>query len=269
MYQMLNPVRSIHKLDKSDRTVGYCVSYGGGVNSTAMVIRLLEERFPIDKIIFSDTGDEMPETYAFIRMFSAWLEKRYGRSIITVQNRIDKTVTQRIKRYNYLPSHFQRWCTKEFKIQPIKREVLKLKKHSYQYVGIDYGEVHRMRESDVQYITLLYPLVDWKMNRDACVKYIEEAGLPAPGKSGCYFCFYQSPVRLKKLYDEHPDLWKKARELEENHSRYKKETWRRDGSLKMWEDRFRHMGDITKFFDDADKPSGECTGFSCPSEDGA
>ena len=42
------------------------VSYGGGVNSTAMLIGLHRRSTPIDLILFSDTGGEQPHTYDFL-----------------------------------------------------------------------------------------------------------------------------------------------------------------------------------------------------------
>ena len=33
------------------------VSYGGGVNSTALLIGLHQHRIPVDLILFADTGD--------------------------------------------------------------------------------------------------------------------------------------------------------------------------------------------------------------------
>ena len=42
------------------------VSYGGGVNSTALLIGLHQHRIPVDLILFADTGAEHPHTYAYL-----------------------------------------------------------------------------------------------------------------------------------------------------------------------------------------------------------
>ena len=70
--------RSVQELAGENRilsTVGirreidskYVVSYGGGINSTAMVVYLVKNSFPLDYVVFSDTGDEMPETYEYLK----------------------------------------------------------------------------------------------------------------------------------------------------------------------------------------------------------
>lgn len=41
------------------------VNWGGGVNSTAMLVGMLERDIRPDRIIFADTWAEKPETYEF------------------------------------------------------------------------------------------------------------------------------------------------------------------------------------------------------------
>src|ERR1035441_4621830 len=50
-------------------------SYGGGVNSTAMLLGLAERSETVDLILFADTGGEKPETYAYVRRFAHYLSK--------------------------------------------------------------------------------------------------------------------------------------------------------------------------------------------------
>ena len=43
------------------------VSFGGGTNSTAMIIGMHQNKIPIDLILFADTGGEQPHTYELDR----------------------------------------------------------------------------------------------------------------------------------------------------------------------------------------------------------
>ncbi len=83
-------------------------AYGGGVNSTAMIIGLTLQGIKLDAILFSDTGAEKKETYAFIRRFNKWLRK-HGQPRITIIRRVTKTGTaktleQHCLEYKQLPS---------------------------------------------------------------------------------------------------------------------------------------------------------------------
>lgn len=51
------------------------VSYGGGVNSTALLIGLHQHRIPVDLILFADTGAEHPHTYAYLDIMDRWLKQ--------------------------------------------------------------------------------------------------------------------------------------------------------------------------------------------------
>ena len=55
----------------------YVVSLSGGKDSTAMLLRLLEEKRPVDLILFCDTGLEFPQMYEHL----AHLEAYIGRPI--------------------------------------------------------------------------------------------------------------------------------------------------------------------------------------------
>ena len=58
------------------------VSYGGGVNSTALLIGLHQHHIPVDLILFADTGAEHPHTYAYLDVMDRWL-KDHGMPPIT------------------------------------------------------------------------------------------------------------------------------------------------------------------------------------------
>lgn len=51
------------------------VSYGIGLDSTAMLVELHNRGMRPDLILFSDTGGEKPETYAYLPVINSWLAK--------------------------------------------------------------------------------------------------------------------------------------------------------------------------------------------------
>jgi len=195
--------------------VKYIASYGGGVNSTAMIVYLVKNKFPLDYVVFSDTGDEMPETYDYLPIMERFLTRRKIPFKI-VQCRKKESLSDKCLRRKVIPSQIWRWCTRDFKVIPIHAFYRTLKSHVYQYMGIDYGEFLRMKPSHVEYVTNLYPLVDHKIGREQCIKIIKKARLPIPVKSGCYFCPFNNLERWKEIYQNHPDLYKFSINIEEN-----------------------------------------------------
>src|SRR5690606_2106594 len=50
----------------------------------------------------------------------------------------------------------------------------------------------------------------------------------ARSRSGCYFCFFQQKIEWIWLYEQHPDLFEKARKYENEKDGF---TWNQDESL--------------------------------------
>jgi hypothetical protein len=59
------------------------VNYGVGLDSTAMLVEMYRRGMRPDLILFSDTGGEKPETYAYLPIINAWLIS-VGFPIVTV-----------------------------------------------------------------------------------------------------------------------------------------------------------------------------------------
>jgi len=76
-------------------------------------------------------------------------------------------------------------------------------------------EWHRMRDSDVAYITNVYPLVEAKITRAGCVQWLESRNLPVPPKSACTFCPYHSLAAWKALKAAGGPDWREAVEVDE------------------------------------------------------
>jgi hypothetical protein len=81
------------------------VSYGGGTDSTAMIIELLRRDEKIDWITFADTGGEKPHTYDFIKLFNDWLVDKHGVSITVLKkDSMYSSLEDNCRRKNMLPS---------------------------------------------------------------------------------------------------------------------------------------------------------------------
>ena len=193
----------------------HILSYGGGVNTVALMIMLVRNNMPLDEVVFADTGGEVPETYDYISVTQEYLD-RNNIPFKTLVARKEEDLYSCSFRRKVFPSAIWRWSTRDFKVRPIHGYYRNLGCHVNQYMGIAYDEVDRMRDSQVEYVTNIYPLIEKQVTRQGCVEIIENEGLPIPVKSGCFFCPFSTFDRWKWLYHTHPDLYDKAIVLEEN-----------------------------------------------------
>lgn len=199
-------------------------SFGGGVNSTAMLVGLQERDESVDLILFSDTGGESPETYAWVEHFSKWLAGK-GFPGITWVKSPNETLEAMCLRLGVLPpiAFGFKTCSLRFKIEPQHKflnnyqpakDALSAGDKITKLIGFDAGEPHRVRESeDPKYINR-YPLVEWQWTRDECIAALERNGLCVPPKSSCFFCPHFKPAEVIRLKTEHPDLYERALEIE-------------------------------------------------------
>lgn len=104
-----------------------------------------------------------------------------------------------------------RKCTQEYKLTPIRRKVREVRAGApvRQLIGISLDEAHRMKPSGVRYIENVYPLVDMRITRDDCLRWLDAHGYRKPPKSACYFCPYIDDSRLRDMRDRQPAEWQR------------------------------------------------------------
>lgn len=195
------------------------VAYGGGVDSTAMLIELIENGFHVDVVLFADTGSEKPATYAFVLLFAEWLRARGVRfEVVRYEPRNFKnfppyrSLDENCFTNGTLPSISFGFssCSQKWKIQPQNRwaeawpraqatwrasgKIIKL-------IGYDCSPAdakryaHREGYDDPRYV-YGYPLRVLGWVRQDCEVRIAAAGLPVPPKSACFMCGATKPWEL-------------------------------------------------------------------------
>nr|WP_300847488.1 hypothetical protein [uncultured Acetatifactor sp.] len=211
------------------------VGYGGGTNSTAMLIGLYHRKIPVDLILFSNTGGEQPHTYDFLPIMDRWLEE-HGLPTITQVEYTDRngerlTLEQECLRSGSLPAiaYGYKKCSLKHKVAPQDkfcnnyppcREAWARGERIVKFIGFDIGEQKRrdhaqpIDDSDTKY-KQEYPLMDWGWTREDCVTAIQQEGLPLPGKSSCFFCPSMKKREIRTLYHQHRDLYDRAIAIED------------------------------------------------------
>lgn len=209
------------------------VSYGMGVDSTAMLVGMHQRGIRPDAIIFADVGSEKPGTYAYRPIIEAWLAE-VGFPALTVV----RYVPQRPRNGHYdtlegnclvnitLPgmAFGRKSCSSKWKGEPIDAEVRRLFASHVRAggiieraIGYDAGPCD-MRRGGVQARgpwSWVYPLREWGWDRERCVAEIKGAGLPVPPKSACFFCPVTKPAELLELAATSPELARRAVEMED------------------------------------------------------
>jgi hypothetical protein len=217
------------------------ISYGGGVQSTALVVLAAQGKLeaimggPVKYALFGNTGDdsEHPATLKYVREIAIpWAAER-GIEIIelattkngeatTIWNEIMKPESKRmlIPVYGDINMPLQRSCTVDFKIKTVGRWVKKngaTKKDPAQVaIGISTDEIQRAGRGKEEYMQQrVYPLLDLGLDRIGCMRVIHDAGLPVPPKSSCFFCPFHRPLVWSEMRRDEPELFEKAQELED------------------------------------------------------
>lgn len=194
---------------------GSVISYGGGVNSTALAVLLYGEGLR-PPVVFADPGGEYPETYAYLDYFDKWLST-FGSKIVRLnpgsefhRGRALKALEDYCLSRGIIPIMAFRWCSTEWKREPVTRwrKAVGIRKC---LIAISSEERHRMFASCAENE---YPLVDRGIDRAECERIISRAGLELPRKSGCFFCPYQRNSEWRRMWASDIGLWIRANAME-------------------------------------------------------
>jgi hypothetical protein len=273
-------------------------SYGGGVQSTAILVLAAQGYLPYKTFLFANVGDdsEHPATLDYVRDVAFDYAAAHGITIHEL-HRVPKrgiskgeveTLWGRLMRpgSRSLPIPVRmsdtgapgtRSCTADFKIAVVGRW---LREHGASAdnvarvaIGISTDEFERATSRKVNaYESPEYPLLTLEhrlapagANRDQCKRIIADAGLPIPPKSSCFFCPFHRPRVFADMARTEPELFDKAVLLEDTLNE------RRDqlGKDRVYLTRFgRRLGDVFAnvqgaMFDDWDEDEGYRCGDRC------
>jgi len=194
----------------------HVLGISGGKDSAALAI-YIKDRYPEIharvEYFFTDTGAELEEVYDFLDKMEAYL----GKEITRLSS--GRGFSHWLKLHNdYLPSARQRWCTRTMKIKPFEEFVGEDPVISY--VGIRADEFREGYVSNKDNITAVFPFIEDGLVRDDIFQILEDSvGIPAyykwRSRSGCFFCFFQRQDEWLGLKRYHPELFEKAKEIEQ------------------------------------------------------
>jgi len=193
------------------------LSLGAGVQSTTVALMIKHGDLPpVDCAIFADTQWEPKSVYEHLD----WLESILPFPVYRVSQGNLRTDT--LAKTNSTGQRFasvpwftlgkngkqgmgRRQCTAEYKLRPLQRKVVELlgskrpKGGCEMLIGISQDEAWRSKPSRVQYIINTFPLLEKRMDRRACLKWLEERQYRVPPKSSCIGCPFHSDAQWRSL----------------------------------------------------------------------
>jgi len=209
------------------------VSFSGGKDSTAMVHRMLSWGFPIDALIFFDTGWEFPEMYGHL----ALMMQKTGLKITVLHPR--RSFSESLKKYRW-PDSQRRWCTAEKRdaiTKWINQNFDKKEDYIIHCIGFASDEAHRTdTKEQLKKGQVLYPLLndfcwdpavskymvdpDEAMTENDALQYCYDLGYTWGGlydhfsRVSCFCCPLKRKSDLRTLKEYYPDLWARALNME-------------------------------------------------------
>lgn len=214
----------------------HTMSYGGGVQSTALLVLMAQGRITPRIALFCNVGDdsEHPASLRYVREIAVPFAEAHGielhildrvkrdGTVETLYGRLTKEGSRSIPipvKMSRTGMPGTRSCTADFKIRVISKW---LKAHGASKenpalvaLGISLDEMHRARTNSLEPCQRLdYPLLRLRLDRADCVALIRAAKLPIPGKSSCYFCPFHSNHTWQRMREEETPLFDKSVALE-------------------------------------------------------
>lgn len=210
------------------------LSLGGGVQSTTLLRMILAGEFadPPTCAVFADTQWEPSAVYAHLwKLAEECAAVGFPLYVVATSSLRDDALdpAHRVASMPFFVrnpagklARARRQCTKEYKIVPIgrfiRRQLLGLAPGRSprrgqlveQWFGISWDEAQRVAMPRVQYMRHRYPLVDRRMTRGDCVRWLADHGHAAPPKSSCIGCPFHGDQFWRELQANAPDEWADA-----------------------------------------------------------
>ena len=208
----------------------HIISLGAGVQSSTMAFMAAHgEIDPMpDHAIFADTGAEPKKVYEWLD----WLEKQLPFPVHRVmwKEGLQENIEQSVRGGRFAGAPFytetnglregqlRRQCTREYKIQPIEQKIRQLlglakgqrgPKHvaAVCWQGISLDELQRARKGLEGWQQFRYPLIEKRMTRTDCLKWMAAHGYPPPSKSACMWCPYHADDQWRDQKLNDPESW--------------------------------------------------------------
>lgn len=212
----------------------YIASCSCGKDSLAMILTILEKKFPLDYVLFFDAGKEFNSIYRNWDKLTKVLDRygiRYER--LTPDRSFDYYFSEHeVKTRSGKPKKGYSWCggvcrwMTTLKIDAINRFYRQFDKEVIvEYVGIASDERERIQFERSDRTIKVYPLIMLGMTENDCLVKCYKSGFNWTEANGidlydvldrvsCYCCRNKNLNELRAIYRHLPQYWQKLEEMQ-------------------------------------------------------
>lgn len=210
-------------------------SYGGGKQSTAVLVLAAQGRLHFDALLFANVGkdSEKKPTLRYYYEVAKPFAQEHGLNLIELHRVMRDGSTRTLReeidqqpRSIPIPVRMpggnfgRRRCTDRFKIAVVAKWT---KEHGATEdaparvgIGFSIDEPDRLTNRKViAWEDRYYPLVEMRLTRADCIRIVADAGLPPAPRSACYFCPFQNTEEWRALANDNPEDFQDAVRLEQ------------------------------------------------------
>lgn len=204
----------------------YIASVSFGKDSLAMVLKLLEEGYPLNEVVFYDTGMEFQAIYNIRdKIVPILLKNNIKYTELKPEQSFEYTMFEKpVRKRNGTISKGYSWCGGRCRWGTTEKlkAIEKYCKGHYEYVGIAVDEKHRL--SKERKGNKVFPLVELNMTEKDCLQYCYDKGFnwledgielySILDRVSCWCCCNKNLKELKNYYKHLPKYWNKLKELQ-------------------------------------------------------
>lgn len=227
----------------------YIASISFGKDSLAMLLMLIEREYPLNEVVFYDTGKEFQAIYNLRDKIKPVLSERRIQytelypnmpfDYMMFEKPACKRGTKEVHKHGYSWCGGRcRWGTTE-KLRAIETHC----KGAYEYVGIAVDEPLRLEKE--RHGNKLFPLAEWDMTERDCLEFCYSKGYSweencvelysVLDRVSCWCCRNKNLKELKGIYQQLPEYWEKLKDIQLR----LKEPMKQSGSVFELEERFK------------------------------
>ena len=212
----------------------FIASVSFGKDSLAMLLRLLEEKYPLDEVVYFDIGVEFDSIRANAEQIKPILKAQgVQMTILKPKDTFLYAMTEKpVKKRNGDYQSGYKWCGGSARWgTTLKLEAIEQHNKTYgyeaivEYVGVAADERHRINRQRNGNRVKIYPLVEWEMSEEDCLQYCYSHGwhwnengyelYDLLDRVSCKYCRNKNLGELRNIYHYLPEVWQELKALQD------------------------------------------------------